>query len=90
MVYGTGDAEYRPLSAGPDVVGHEMTHGVIDHSADLVYAGQSGALNEAIADYFGNAVETDVYGVPMDDPDAGLLGERCAAPGHPPSARCAT
>jgi Zn-dependent metalloprotease len=76
MVYGDGDAEYRPLSAGLDVVGHEMTHGVIDHSADLVYAGQSGALNEAIADYFGNAVETDVYGVPMDDPEAGLLGER--------------
>ncbi|MDX2911126.1 M4 family metallopeptidase [Streptomyces griseiscabiei] len=76
MVYGTGDAEYRPLSAGLDVVGHEMTHGVVDHSADLVYAGQSGALNEAIADYFGNAIETDVHGVPMDDPQAGLLGER--------------
>ncbi|MEE1832965.1 M4 family metallopeptidase [Streptomyces sp. SP17KL33] len=76
MVYGTGDAEYRPLSAGLDVVGHEMTHGVVDHSADLVYAGQSGALNEAFADYFGNAIETDVYGDSMDDPDAGLLGER--------------
>ncbi|MFF9038626.1 M4 family metallopeptidase [Streptomyces sp. NPDC014892] len=76
MVYGTGDAEYLPLSAGLDVVGHEMTHGVVDHSAGLVYAGQSGALNEAFADYFGNAIETDVYGVSMDDPDAGLLGER--------------
>ena len=75
MVYGTGDAEYRPLSAGLDVVGHEMTHGVIEHSAGLVYAGQSGALNEAIADYFGNAIETEVSGTPMDDPDAGLLGE---------------
>ncbi|MDT9682301.1 M4 family metallopeptidase [Streptomyces sp. TRM76323] len=75
-VYGTGDAEYRPLSAALDVVGHEMTHGVIEHSANLVYAGQSGALNEAIADYFGNAVETDVLGVPATDPDSGLLGER--------------
>lgn len=76
MVYGTGDDEYRPLSAGVDVVGHEMTHGVIEHSADLVYAGQSGALNEALADYFGNAIETDALGISMDDPDAGLLGER--------------
>lgn len=76
MVYGTGDAEYRPLSASVDVVGHEMTHGVIEHSADLVYAGQSGAMNEAIADYFGNAIETDVYDIPVTDPDAGLLGER--------------
>ncbi|WP_244904867.1 M4 family metallopeptidase [Streptomyces prasinopilosus] len=76
MVYGSGDDEYRPLSAALDVVGHEMTHGVIEHSANLVYAGQSGAMNEAIADYFGNAIEADVYGVPMTDPDSGLLGER--------------
>ena len=75
MVYGNGDDEYRPLAAGLDVVGHEMTHGVIEHSAGLVYAGQSGAMNEAIADYFGNAIETDAYGVGMDDPNAGLLGE---------------
>ena len=33
-------------------------------------------MNEAIADYFGNAIETaDVYAIPMDDLDAGLLGE---------------
>ncbi|MFJ2404440.1 M4 family metallopeptidase [Streptomyces xanthochromogenes] len=76
MVYGGGDAEYRPLSAGLDVVGHEMTHGVIEHSAGLVYAGQSGAMNEAIADYFGNAIENTAYGTPTDHPDSGLLGER--------------
>ncbi|WP_318199355.1 M4 family metallopeptidase [Streptomyces sp. SCL15-4] len=76
MVYGGGDEEYLPLSAALDVVGHEMTHGVIEHSANLVYAGQSGAMNEAIADYFGNAIEADVYGLPADDPDSGLLGER--------------
>lgn len=76
MVYGNGDDEYRPLSAAMDVVGHEMTHDVIEHSADLVYAGQSGALNEAVADYFGNAIEADVYGIPATDPDSGLLGER--------------
>ncbi|MCQ0022307.1 M4 family metallopeptidase [Streptomyces somaliensis DSM 40738] len=75
-VYGGGDQEYRPFSAALDVVGHELTHGVIEHSADLVYAGQSGALNEAIADYFGNAVEAHVHGTPVTDPDSGLLGER--------------
>ncbi|GGV34463.1 M4 family metallopeptidase [Streptomyces spectabilis] len=76
MVYGNGDEEYRPLSAGLDVVGHEMTHGVVEHTAALVYAGQSGALNEAIADYFGNAIETGAYGVPTADPDSGLVGDR--------------
>ncbi|WP_373301834.1 M4 family metallopeptidase [Streptomyces netropsis] len=75
MVYGSGDAEYRPLSAGLDVVGHEMTHGVVENSADLVYAGQSGAMNEAIADYFGNAIKTDASGVSMDSPDSGLMGD---------------
>lgn len=75
MVYGGGDSEYKPLSADTDVVGHEMTHGVIEHSANLVYAGQSGALNEALADYFGNAIDVTANGTPMSDPTAGLIGE---------------
>ncbi|MCS0634297.1 M4 family metallopeptidase [Streptomyces sp. LP05-1] len=75
MVYGTGDDEFKPLSADLDVVGHEMTHGVVENTANLVYAGQSGALNEAIADYFGNAIDVETSGTPMTDPDAGLIGE---------------
>ena len=74
MVYGSGDDEYLPLAADPDVVGHEMTHGVVEHTASLVYAGQPGALNEAIADYFGNAIDVDASGTPMSDPQASLLG----------------
>ncbi|MEU4678359.1 M4 family metallopeptidase [Micromonospora sp. NPDC023737] len=74
MVYGSGDAEYLPLAADPDVVGHEMTHGVVENSASLVYAGQPGALNEAIADYFGNAIDVDATGTPMTDPEASLIG----------------
>ncbi|MGW1199668.1 M4 family metallopeptidase [Streptomyces sp. NPDC002536] len=73
-VYGSGDSEYRPLSAGLDVVGHEMTQGVVENSANLVYAGQSGALDEAIADYFGTALKDDTYNIPTDSPDSGLVG----------------
>lgn len=75
MVYGSGDAETMVLSSEVDVVGHEMTHGVIEHTANLVYAGQSGAMNEGIADYFGNAIDVIDSGTSMDDPEAGLLGE---------------
>ncbi|WP_189747009.1 M4 family metallopeptidase [Streptomyces nojiriensis] len=75
MVYGIGDTEFKPMSADTDVVGHEMTHGVIEHTANLVYAGQSGALNEALADYFGNAIDVTASGTPMSDPAAGLIGE---------------
>jgi bacillolysin len=75
MVYGQGGDGYRTFSADADVVGHEMTHGVVQHTADLVYAGQSGAMNEALADYFGNAIDDEANGIPMTDPTAALLGE---------------
>ncbi|MFD9907130.1 M4 family metallopeptidase [Streptomyces sp. NPDC059063] len=75
MVYGGGDEETKTLSADLDVVGHEMTHGVVEHTAGLVYVGQSGALNEAVADYFGNAIDVTASKTPMSDPKAALIGE---------------
>ncbi|MCL2733416.1 MAG: M4 family metallopeptidase [Actinomycetia bacterium] len=73
MVYGHMNGV--PLSVGLDVVGHEMTHGVTEHSAGLVYLNQPGALNEAISDYFGNAMEVEDKGIAMSDPTSGLIGE---------------
>ena len=40
-----------------DVVSHEVTHGVIEHTADLIFRDQSGALSEAFSDIFGEAAE---------------------------------
>ncbi|SFB08279.1 bacillolysin [Lentibacillus halodurans] len=60
MTYGNGDGSYMvPLSAGLDVAAHEMTHGVITHSANLVYRNQPGALNESFADIFGALVDEE-------------------------------
>ena len=60
MVYGnpctTSDGQQETTEAEIDTAGHEITHGVIDTSADLTYSGQSGALNESFADYFGNVI----------------------------------
>lgn len=54
--FGDGDAlDYYPLTS-MEIVGHEMTHGVVQFSAGLVYAGESGALNESYADVVGAAV----------------------------------
>ncbi len=39
-----------------DVVGHELTHGVIAHSSRLIYQDESGAINEAYADLMGNLI----------------------------------
>lgn len=41
------------LSRYLDVIAHELTHGVIETTSDLVYATQSGALNESFADAAG-------------------------------------
>jgi Zn-dependent metalloprotease len=40
-----------------DVTAHEMTHGVTAHTSDLVYAGESGAINESMSDVFGELVD---------------------------------
>ena len=39
-----------------DTAAHEVTHGVTGSSADLIYEGQTGALNESFSDYFGNVI----------------------------------
>jgi Zn-dependent metalloprotease len=58
MAYGDGDGEvFTRFTRSLDVVGHELTHGVVDHTSRLEYQGQSGALNEHFADVFGTLVK---------------------------------
>lgn len=59
MFYGNGDTHYKELARGLDVAGHEMSHGVIQNTANLEYLGQSGALNESYADVFGAMIDRD-------------------------------
>lgn len=53
MFFGSADK----FAGAIDVVGHEVTHGVVQASSGLVYQNQSGALNESFADLFGEGVE---------------------------------
>ncbi|MEN9938638.1 MAG: hypothetical protein RLZZ387_5217, partial [Chloroflexota bacterium] len=46
----------------------EFTHAVIEHSSELVYANQSGALNESYADVFGSLVDGDDWTIGEDMP----------------------
>lgn len=58
MIYGDGDGEqFDRFTKSIDVVGHELTHGVTENEAGLIYWGQSGALNESISDVFGSLVK---------------------------------
>ena len=69
IVFGDG----RPYAGALDVVGHELTHGVIEHSANLLYQDQPGALNEAFADIFGEMVEARTRGNAPDWITGGAL-----------------
>lgn len=63
MVYGNGNYPGSPGLADPfvgiDVAGHEYSHLVIGRNGrgGLNYEGESGAINESIADMFGTAIE---------------------------------
>ncbi|MFQ5857273.1 MAG: M4 family metallopeptidase, partial [Anaerolineae bacterium] len=59
MVYGDG------FASANDVVAHELTHAVTEHTANLVYQYESGALNESFSDIF----------AAMVDPEDWLMGE---------------
>jgi Zn-dependent metalloprotease len=72
MAYGDGPSAGNPYLS-IDIVGHEITHGVTQRSANLVYAGESGALNESFSDIFGNAIEYFSDSVRA----SWLMGEQC-------------
>jgi Zn-dependent metalloprotease len=73
--YGNGDVQFKPLAGSLDVAGHEMTHGVIENTANLEYQGESGAINESLSDIFGS----------MMDPSDWLIGEDIVKPEFNPS-----
>jgi vibriolysin len=79
MVYGDGDG----VDSGPltvlDVVGHELTHAVTEKSSALIYKNESGALNEAMSDVFGAAIEAYRDGAVTGK--TWKIGEDCWTPG---------
>jgi Zn-dependent metalloprotease len=81
MVFGDGDGTvFGRFTAALDVIGHELTHGVTQYSANLVYQGQSGALNESVSDVFGALVKQYKLGQTADQADW-LIGEGLFLPG---------
>lgn len=81
MVFGDGDGEmFNRFTIALEVVAHELTHGVIEREAGLVYADQSGALNESLADVFGAMVKQHHFEQTADEADwligNGLLTDR--------------
>lgn len=81
MVYGDGDGRlFNRFTIAIDVIGHELTHGVVQYEAGLVYRGESGALNESFADVFGSLVKQRSLKQTAADADW-LIGAGLLAPG---------
>ncbi|GAB4032868.1 M4 family metallopeptidase [Spirosoma jeollabukense] len=74
IAYGNGRT-LKPLAGALDVAGHEMTHGVIQNTANLQYKSQSGAINESFADVFGVLIDRSNW----------TIGEEIATPALLPS-----
>lgn len=79
MTYGDGDGVYFYPLVSQDIAGHEMTHGVIERTANLTYSGESGGLNEAIADIFGAMTERYADGS-VSSSDTWQIGEDAYIP----------
>jgi Zn-dependent metalloprotease len=55
MIYGDGDGSiFIDFTNGDDVIGHELTHGVTQHTLQLAYSDDAGGLNESMSDCFGS------------------------------------
>lgn len=78
MTLGTGNHSPRksqlvkPLYS-VDIIAHELTHALIEQICDLTYSGESGALNESIADILG--VCCDYYTLECQIKQGNIIGD---------------
>jgi len=81
LVFGDGDGVIFDRFTKPvDVLGHEFTHAVTEHTAGLAYRDQPGALNESVSDVFGSCLKQWLLDQSAAEADW-LIGEGLFLPG---------
>lgn len=81
MTYGDGDGNiFVDFTKANDVIGHELTHGVTEHSLALEYVNQAGGLNESASDVFGSMFRQWQAGQDVKKADW-LIGKEIMGPG---------
>jgi bacillolysin len=75
MVYGDGGNGFVNPAGSLDIVGHELTHGVVYEESNLEYKDEPGALNESLADIFGAGASAWVEsgGSSSGNPSGGIV-----------------
>ncbi len=81
LVFGDGDGEiFERFTKPVDVLAHELSHALTEHTVGLVYQGQSGALNESVSDVFASCLKQRVLNQDAAGGDW-LIGEGIFLPG---------
>ncbi|MBN1513108.1 MAG: M4 family metallopeptidase [Phycisphaerae bacterium] len=81
MIFGDGDdIIFTDFTKSLDVIAHELAHGVTQHTANLEYHNQPGALNESISDVFGSLVKQWMLEQTVEEADW-LIGSDIFTPG---------
>jgi Zn-dependent metalloprotease len=76
MIFGDGDGVlFNRFTIAIDIMGHELTHGVTEKEAQLIYQSQSGALNESVSDVYGSLVKQYSKGKQAAQDADWLIGE---------------
>jgi Zn-dependent metalloprotease len=78
--YGDGDGSTftTPLTS-IGIVGHEMTHGLTQFTAGLVYMNESGGMNESFSDIFGLCVDEYARSINLGISSSWLVGAECTS-----------
>ncbi|GAB0135800.1 hypothetical protein EsDP_00004125 [Epichloe bromicola] len=79
MVFGDGGEFLNNFTNCIDVIGHELTHAITEHTSPLEYQDQPGALNEHVSDVFGIMIKQKAENETSDKADW-LIGEGCLVP----------
>lgn len=87
MFFGDGDGAVLTQTAhAMDLIAHELTHAVIQYDTRLAYSGQSGALNESLADVMGSLAK-QFQAKQTADQANWLIGETVVGPEMPGAIR---
>jgi Zn-dependent metalloprotease len=84
LVCGDGNGtQFGPPCDDPDVVVHEVMHGVTQTTSGLIYSGQAGALNESLSDIFAATCTSWGSGTWSTGASVWRIGELAWTPGTP-------